>query len=79
MLPTVQKALELRRRHWLDFAAQLAECEPVDARQDAAIAPFHRVWLKRGRITSAHGLAFRFELQQSGVDFVARKRKHLGE
>jgi hypothetical protein len=47
MLPTVQKALELRGGYRLDFAAKLAECEPMDARQDAAIAPFHCVWLKR--------------------------------
>ena len=42
MLPLIQKALELRR-YGLDFATELSERQPMNARQNATIAPFDRI------------------------------------
>src|SRR6266849_4976779 len=40
MLPTRQPAHELRRSYRLDLLAKLAESEAMNARQEAAFAPF---------------------------------------
>ena len=73
MLPAAQEALKLRGGHRLDLAAKLAEREPMDARQNSAIAPFDFARRKLRGITPAHDLAFGFQLQQSGLDLIARK------
>ena len=40
MLPGLQEAFEIERRHGLDFAPQAANGGAMDARQDTAVAPF---------------------------------------
>jgi hypothetical protein len=42
LVPAEQEAHELRRRHRLEFGAQLVARAAVDARQQAAVAPFGR-------------------------------------
>jgi hypothetical protein len=63
LVPAEQEAHELRRRHRLELGAQLVARAAVDAREQAAVAPFGRV---RGGEGAAHHRAFGFELQQRG-------------
>ena len=65
VLPAAQESLELRGGDRLDFPAQPAQRQPMNARQNAAVAPFRfRRRLAPSEITAAHDLPFRFELHQ---------------
>ena len=73
MLPTIQESLKLGRRNRFNFPAKLAEREPVDARQNSPVAPFHFAFRERRGISPAHDLAFRFEFQESRLNLIQRK------
>ena len=71
VLPAIQESVELGGGDGLDLAAQAADGEAVDARQQAAVAPFELGRARRER--AAQDLAFGFELRQRLVDQVARQ------
>ena len=57
--------MKLGRGHRLDLAAQAAQRQPVDARQNAAMAEFQFAFRQWRGISPAQDLAFGFELRQS--------------
>ncbi len=70
VLPLKQKSLKLCGSDRLDFAAQLAQRQAMNPRQDAPVAPFGFALRKIGREAAAHHLPFRFQLQERGFDFI---------
>ncbi len=77
MLPAIQEGVEFGRGDRLDFAAQAADGEPVDARQQAAVAPFE--FARPGVKLAAQNLAFGFQLRQRLVHQVARHGERCGQ
>src|SRR5579875_335959 len=63
VLPAQQPADELRRGHRLDLLAHSPEGEPMDARQQSAIAPFDLLRVRIQKI-SAQCCAGRFKPQK---------------
>ena len=76
LVPAEQEAHELRRRHRLDLGAQLVARVAVDAREQAAVAPFGGAGGGEG---AAHHRAFDFELQQARQHRVAAHAQRRGQ
>ena len=81
-LPVEQEAHEVRGRHRLDLRAQRLDGVAVDAREQAALAPFERgvaelarprASLASSREAAAQHETFAFELHQRDVDFRRRQ------
>ena len=66
VLPAEQEAQEVARRDRLDLRAQPLDRVAMDARQQAALAPF--VLGRAGREAAAHGEAFGLQGREAGGD-----------
>ena len=66
-LPYEEKSIEILNRDRLNFRAQPVDCEPMNPRQQSAIAPF--LFGSSGLKFAAQNEAFCFEAQQCRVNF----------
>ena len=73
MLPAAQEAHELRGGDRLNFTAQPMQREPVNPRENSAMAELE--FRGAGREAAAQNLAFGFELRQSLLDRVQRNAR----
>ena len=67
VLPALEEAHEIGGVDRLDFAAQAADGEAMDARQEAAMAPLRLLAGRAGSEASAENLAFGLQLRQRGI------------
>jgi hypothetical protein len=72
VLPAVQEAYEIGGGDGLDLAAQAADGEAVNARQQAAMAPFRLVRWGSWREAAAQDLTLGFKLRQCRINQRAR-------
>jgi hypothetical protein len=73
-LPGQQEALKVLQRYRLDFRAQPVQREPMNSRQQAAVAPFE---FGNARMkSSAQNKSFGFQSQQGGFNFGGRQIKN---
>src|SRR2546430_1253758 len=77
MLPAKLPVHELRGCDGLNFLAELAEREAMDAREQAALAPLGRIGMRVSKPSTKDDAA-RFETQQSFVDFGNGKSEDAG-
>src|SRR5204863_297741 len=67
VLPGEEEAHEIGRAHRLDLAAEPVEGAPMDARQEAAVAPLDRVGGQRSGEAPAKDAAFGFDAAERRV------------
>ena len=78
VLPMKEPLHESCRRDRLNLLAQCAQSQPVDAGEQATLAPFLNVWISEF-IFAPQDRAAGLEAQESFIDLILRKREDLAE